>query len=212
MSSATILTSPLLERLPWIEHGFGTRHAPLSQDGMASLKQIHSAVVLAAEGTGSAGEGDALVTNQKNLSLSVRTADCFPILLADVRRRVVAAAHAGWRGTAAEISVKTLNKMTAEFGTEPGDIYAAIGPGIGQCCYEVGDEVARHFSTQTGLKGPVRLDLADINRRQLIEARVPESQIEIVGGCTQCDPARFYSYRRERLEPGRMISYIRVLA
>jgi YfiH family protein len=207
MHPGTILVSPLLETLPWIEHGFGTRHAALSQDGMASLQQLHSAVVLAAEQTGSAGEGDALVTNQKNLSLSVRTADCFPILLADGGRKAVAAVHAGWRGTAAGISVKTLNRMTAEFGTELGDIYAAIGPGIGQCCYEVGAEVALRF----GLEGITHIDLAEINRRQLIEAGVPEHHIEIVGGCTQCDPARFYSYRRERLEPGRMISYIRAL-
>ena len=207
MHPGTILVSPLLETLPWIEHGFGTRHAALSQDGMASLQQIHSAVVFAAAQTGSAGEGDALVTNQKNLSLSVRTADCFPILLADVRRKAVAAVHAGWRGAAAEIIVKTLNKMVGQFGTEPADIYAAIGPGIGRCCYEVGAEVAMRF----GLEGITHIDLADINRRQLIEAGVPEHHIEIVGGCTQCDPARFYSYRRDRLEPGRLISYIRVL-
>jgi len=207
MHPGTILVSPLLETLPWIEHGFGTRHAALSQDGMASLQQLHSAVVLAAEQTGSAGEGDALVTNQKNLSLSVRTADCFPILLADGGRKAVAAVHAGWRGAAAEIIVKTLNKMARQFGTEPADIYAAIGPGIGQCCYEVGAEVALRF----GLEGITHIDLAEINRRQLIEAGVPEHHIEIVGGCTQCDPARFYSYRRECLEPGRMISYIRVL-
>jgi len=201
----TILTSELLERFPWIDHGFSTRDSDLSQEGMASLTQVHSALVLPADSSGCVGEGDALITNRKDVFLSVRSADCFPILLADGRGKAVAAVHAGWRGTAAGVSAKTLSRMAADFGSDPGDIYAAIGPGIGRCCYEVGADVARHF----GLAAAGRLDLADINRRQLIDAGVPERQIEIIGRCTHCDPAHFYSYRRDRLDPGRMISYIR---
>src|ERR1700681_4946063 len=161
-----ILQSPILSQLAWIDHGFGTRLAPLSQEGMASLKQIHSAVALVANQPGCAGDGDALLTNSPRLRLSVRTADCYPILLADTKNRAVAAVHAGWRGAADEIVAKTIAKMRIQFGTSPADIVAAIGPGIGVCCYEVGAEVAQLF----GLEGAGRIDLAAASRGQLIEA------------------------------------------
>jgi YfiH family protein len=199
-----ILRSPLLSQLAWIDHGFGTRLAPLSQEGMASLQQIHSGVALPAEHSGCAGEGDALLTAVPGLRLSVRSADCYPILLADTKNRAVAAVHAGWRGAAAEIVVKTLAKMRAEFGTYPADIAAAIGPGIGACCYQVGVEVARLF----GREGAGRIDLAAANRRQLIDTGVEKRNIDVLGGCTFCDGARFHSFRREKEQAGRMISYI----
>ena len=199
-----ILHSPLLSQLAWIDHGFGTRLAPLSQEGMASLKQIHSATALLAKEPGCAGEGDALLTRSPGVLLSVRTADCYPILLADTRDRAAAAVHAGWRGTAGGIVVRTIARMRAQFGTSPADIVAAIGPGIGMCCYEVGAEVAQLF----GLEGAGHIDLAAANRRQLIDAGVPEPHIDVFGGCTFCDAAHFYSFRREREQAGRMISYI----
>jgi YfiH family protein len=199
-----ILQSPILSQLAWIDHGFGTRLAPLSQEGMASLKQIHSAVALVANQPGCAGDGDALLTNSPGLRLSVRTADCFPILLADAKNRAVAAVHAGWRGAADEIVAKPIAKMRIQFGTSPADIVAAIGPGIGVCCYEVGAEVAQLF----GVEGAGRVDLAAANRCQLIDAGVEEQHIDVVGGCTSCDAARFYSFRREKEQAGRMISYI----
>jgi hypothetical protein len=80
--------------------------------------------------------------------LTVQTADCVPVLLADRKRRVVAAVHAGWRGTLARVVVKTLGRMRFEFGTRPEDVVAAIGPSIGRCCYEVGPEVAQAFAGQ----------------------------------------------------------------
>jgi YfiH family protein len=199
-----ILHSPLLSQLAWIDHGFGTRLAPLSQEGMASLKQIHSATALAAQHPGCAGQGDALLTRSPGLRLSVRSADCYPILLADTRNRAVAAVHAGWRGAADEIVVKTIVKMSGLFGTSAADIFAAIGPGIGACCYEVGAEVARLF----GLEEAGRIDLAAANRRQLLDTGVEEQHIDVLGGCTFCDSARFYSFRREKDQAGRMISYI----
>ena len=124
----------MLSELEWLEHGFGTKSAPLSQEGMATLKQIHSAQVLVAEAAGLIGEGDALVTARAGVTVSVRTADCYPILLADVEQRVVAAVHAGWRGTHAEIVIEALRKMQSD----PRNVRAAIGPGIGKCCYHVG--------------------------------------------------------------------------
>jgi len=201
----SILTSPLLESLPWIEHGFGTRHAPLSQDGMASLRQIHSAVALVADrAEGCTGEGDSLLTREPGVTVSVRTADCFPVLLVDMHHHAVAAVHAGWRGPADGVVIETLRRMHDEFGTNAVDMSAAIGPGIGACCYEVGIEVARRF----GLARPGRIDLAAENLRQLVRAGVPPDSISQVGACTFCDPSRFYSWRRDRETAGRMISYV----
>lgn len=201
-----MLSSTVLTPHPWLTHGFGTRDSQIDQASMASLKQVHSARVLRVSGIGCAGEADALITNTPGLAVSIRTADCFPILLADLEHRAVAAVHAGWRGTTEQIVVRTLDAMRTEFGTSPAQIVAAIGPGIGACCYEVGPEVAQKF----GVEGTARLDLAAINRGQLLQASVPESQIDTLGFCTRCDPERFHSYRRDREAAGRMISYIAV--
>lgn len=89
--------------------------------------------------------GDAMVTDQAGILLAVRTADCHPILLVDSRRRVIAAVHAGWRGTLARIAEKTVGVMRATFGSKPRDFTAAIGPGIQSCCYAVGEEVVANF-------------------------------------------------------------------
>lgn len=200
-----MIRSSLLSELDWLEHGFGTRAEPLSQDGMATLKQIHSARVLAANEPGLAGEGDALVTDQAGLTVSVRTADCYPILLVDVDTRVVAAVHAGWRGTAAGIVAQTLKQMTTLRGSNVDRIWAAIGPGIGACCYEVGEEVAQQFGQHAG-----RIDLAAANYQHLFEAGVPERNIEVLRHCTFCEADLFHSYRRDKDQAGRMISYIAV--
>jgi YfiH family protein len=200
-----MLVSSLLEQLDWIEHGFGTRTAPLTQDGMASLKQIHSALCLSAGRAGCLGEGDALITNQTGVAVSVRTADCYPILLADPATRAVAAVHAGWRGTAAAVVRETIARMTREFATRPQDLWAAIGPGIGTCCYEVGEEVARRF----GHSAAGRIDLAAANWRQLLEAGVTGDRIHSLDLCTYCDAERFHSFRRDKSAAGRMISFIR---
>ena len=199
-----MLVSPLLAPLAWIEHGFGTRTTPLSQEGMAGLKQIHSALCRVAA-AGCDPEGDALITDRAGLAISVRTADCYPILLADPATRAVAAVHAGWRGTAAQVVHETLARMQQEFGTQPADLYAAIGPGIGECCYEVGADVARQF----GRSSAGHIDLAAANRRQLLDAGVVPERIDSLNLCTFCDPAQFHSYRRDKTA-GRMISYIRV--
>ena len=202
----SVLTSNLLGNLGWLEHGFGTRDSSLDQAEMASVKQIHSNLSLAAQGPGCAGEGDALVTRTRGVAVSIRTADCFPILLADPQTNAVAAIHAGWRGTAAGIVSAALARMRTEFGTNPQDIFAAIGPGIGVCCYEVGLEVARQF----GMQKAGNVDLAVENRTQLIRAGVKPERIEQVGGCTFCNPAQFFSWRRDHDRAGRMISFIRV--
>jgi YfiH family protein len=117
-----------------------------------TLRQFHSDMIHVASAppasADEARQADALATRVPELLLGVQTADCVPILLADTRRRAVAAIHAGWRGTLARIAVKAMGRMRMEFGTRPADVVAALGPAIGRCCYEVGPEVAQAFATQ----------------------------------------------------------------
>jgi YfiH family protein len=169
-----ILQAGVLKKLPWLVHGFSTRIGFAAWDTpsavaanrtkllgalgvanmpLATLRQVHSDVAhvicesSAARGADSPA-GDAAICRDPSISISVQTADCVPILMADTRQRVVAAVHAGWRGTLARIAVKTLGRMKQEFGTRPQDVVAALGPAIGRCCYEVGPEVALKFSSQ----------------------------------------------------------------
>lgn len=113
------------------------------------LRQFHSDVIHLFDAPGKAPcRADASITKTSGLLLAVQTADCVPILLADTRRRVVAAVHAGWRGTLQRIAAKAIGKMRMTFGTNPRDVLAALGPAIGRCCYEVGPEVANAFASQ----------------------------------------------------------------
>ena len=114
---------------------------------VVTLRQVHSDIVhqisLSNPNAGAeAPKGDALLTRERGVLLAIQTADCIPILLVDTKRKAVAAIHAGWRGTLQRIAAKTLGRMQMEFGSQPTDVIAALGPGIGRCCYEVGHEVA----------------------------------------------------------------------
>jgi len=209
--SRNIYRVPELDGLAWLEHGFGTRlvNVPALMGRLALLKQIHSATCLAAEGrTGLIGDGDALVENTPGVSVAVRTADCLPILLVDERCRAVAAVHAGWRGTVAGIARHAVAALHARFGSKAADLHAAIGPGIGKCCYQVGPEVAGQF----GENGHAHIDLAEANRAQLLEAGVTARRIYRSNLCTMCGAAEFHSYRRDREAAGRMVSYAGIQA
>jgi YfiH family protein len=119
------------------------------EKSLVTLRQAHSDLVhLVSKFPAQTPHADAAVSARAGLLLGIQTADCVPILLADVHRRVVAAIHAGWRGTLARVAAKTLGRMRLEFGTRPEDVLAALGPAIGLCCYEVGREVAQAFSAQ----------------------------------------------------------------
>jgi purine-nucleoside/S-methyl-5'-thioadenosine phosphorylase / adenosine deaminase len=210
-----------------------------SELDFVSLHQIHSDVVRIFDATPSKQcKGDALTTNRKGLLLGVRTADCSPVLVVDPKKRVVAAIHAGWRGTLARIVAKTIGQMRMEFGSEPKDLLAAIGPTIGGCCYEVGTEVAADFSAKfsnaseffdelrtgdepnplqwlnmmpPGHQPPpkkVLLDLKKANRAQLLEAGVLERNIFVTELCTSCDVDRLFSYRKEGAVSGRLLGVI----
>jgi hypothetical protein len=207
-----LIRSPLLD-LDWLAHGFGTRDSVLPPD-LTTVKQIHSAQVLDACGRRGEqiGEGDAIISAEAGIAIGIRTADCVPILFADPETRIVACAHAGWRGTAANIAAATVERMKA-LGAEPKNIVAAIGPSIGPCCYEVSAETAGHFdrwrTTTAGQEKP-HLDLPAINERQLMEAGV--HRLWKSGECTYCRADRYFSFRREKEQAGRMLSFVNRLA
>jgi len=158
---------------------------------------------------------DALLTDLPGVVLTILTADCVPILLYDPVCRVIGAVHAGWKGSHLEIVGKTIRKMTEHYGSRPEEILAAIGPAIGGCCYEVGPEVAEHFREIPGALFPAegtrsRLDLKTVNRRQLLEAGVRSTHIEVSPVCTACEHEDFFSYRREGGCDGRFMSCIMI--
>jgi YfiH family protein len=188
-----------LEQLGLV-HGFGERSSTFPE-GIRTAKQIHSDVIQ--DAAGPLGEGDALISNQPGVIVGVKTADCVPILLADPATGVVAAIHAGWRGSAQGIVASTVKALVARWKSDPRNVRAAIGPSIGACCYEVGPEVARRFGIESS--NPVHIDLAAINERQLLDAGV--SNIWKSGECTFCVASRFYSFRREGEQAGRMLSF-----
>lgn len=185
----------------WLRYGFGTRDSALPDGAAASVQQIHSSKVVRADAAGVQGEADGLISNTAGLLLAIRTADCFPVLLADPQNRAVAAVHAGWRGVAGGIVPVAIDAMRVAFGTRPSDLHIVIGPGIGPCCFEVGPEVAVQF----GREGRVKLDLAREIARQ---SGVPDDQVHLAHLCTFCDPVQFHSYRRDGAAAGRMTSYI----
>jgi len=158
---------------------------------------------------------DALITDIPGVMLVILTADCVPILLYDRKKKVVAAVHAGWKGTRAQIVYKTVKKMEEVYGSDPTDILAGIAPSIGKCCYEVGVEVAEHFAEvpealrEKGEK--YMLDLPAVNHYQLRKSGLEEANIELSGVCTACEVDDFFSYRKEQRCSGRFMSLIGVM-
>lgn len=195
-----------LDVLPWLIHGFGTRHndIPAAFSNLATVKQVHSAVCVAAEGrSGVLEQADALLEDRPGCVVAIKTADCIPILLVDERHRAVAAVHAGWRGTVARIASAAIDAMGARFGSQPQDLHAAIGPAIGPCCYEVGPEVAAQFGEQ----GRAHISLPGANRAQLLEAGVTPERIYASNLCTMCLSEEFHSFRRDAGGAGRQYSF-----
>lgn len=130
---------------------------------LVTLKQIHSSVIRRVTGADADRllRGDGLMTNEPGLLLAIQTADCIPVLVADVKKKSVAAFHAGWRGTLKRIVENGVGRMRAEFGARPEDLVAAIGPGIGACCYAVGEEVRGEFESQFAYAGEIFHEVSD---------------------------------------------------
>jgi len=225
MEGMKFLTSPLLAGLPGLVHGFGQRvpgtravAREAAQDAFAGagkvffLRQVHGCAVVTPPWT-EPPDADASFTNEAGALLAIETADCLPVLIVDPRKRRVAAAHAGWRGTVARVAQEAVRALERG-GSDPQDLLAAVGPAIGPCCYEVGPEVEEAFGpAEAGffVPGPSsrkHLDVAAANRAQLEAAGVKAANIDSLNLCTRCRGDLFFSYRRDGANAGRMISVV----
>lgn len=164
--------------------------------------QKHTAAVSVLRAEIPRAAADAVVTGRPNVLLGVRVSDCVPVLLYDVRSRACGAVHAGWRGTAQGILMKSVEAMVRTFRSSPRDIRIAIGPAIRWCCYHVQEDVLRAVESATGAgeyslnkEGKICLDLPTANLLQARAAGIPGSAIWMSQECTYCNPLRFYSYR-----------------
>ncbi len=221
-----VASVPALDAVPGLVHGF-ERRAPAagreSRDesrGRVSralavygrlhlLAQVHGARVVEAPWDG-CPEGDAGVADAPGLLLGIETADCLPVLLVDPRRGAVAAVHAGWRGTAAGIAARAASALVGR-GSRPADLLAALGPAIGPCCYEVGEELRESFPEhlfRPGPRGRPHLDVRAANVGQLLEAGVSPARVHHVDECTRCRADLYPSWRRDGRGAGRMISFV----
>jgi polyphenol oxidase len=152
---------------------------------------------------------DALLTRERNIPIGVQTADCLPIVIFDPGTPAVAIVHAGWRSTRECIVQKTVQRLCDEFKANPQDMRGCLGPAIRPCCYEVGPELAEIFPYSVRNVGnSLRLDLAAENLRQLQAAGMQKKNIFDTGFCTCCRSDAFFSYRREGISCGRMLSVI----
>lgn len=148
---------------------------------------------------------DGLITNTPKVALVTQYADCTPLVFLDPVKKVIATSHAGWRGTVKEIGKKTIEKMTFEFGCNPKDIIAGIGPCIKECCYEVDDPVYSEFSKLGYLNldniftkksnGKYMLNLVEANRQILINAGIQNENIDLSDICTCCNSNELHSHR-----------------
>lgn len=161
---------------------------------------------------------DGLITNEPGVALCCFSADCTPILLFDPVRRAVAAIHSGWRGTALGIAKTAVEAMTREFGTNPADLHAAIGPCISRCCFETDRDVPDAMRAALGADaadaitdhhtGKYHVDLKVINRRWLLRAGLPAAQIDTAAQCTACQPELFWSHRKTGAARGSLAGII----
>lgn len=174
-------------------------------DNLTSNIQIHSDVVYKVDESNvkKKREGDALVTNLKNVPLMIFTADCVPVVMIDKKNKAIGVAHAGWKGTYAEISKNTISLMKKEYGTDPKDLVCVIGPSIGECCYEVSEDLYLKFKDKFKEAEDICsiedskffLNLWNINKYSLVNEGVLESNITSMNICTNCNSDTFYSYR-----------------
>lgn len=206
--------------------------AALGTDPAAIVKnhQVHSDIVRAVtwEDICSSPElpapvdADGLVTDVPGLCLTIFSADCIPVLLYDPVRRVVAAAHAGWRGTAQGIAARAAERMIHDYHCRPGDILAAIGPGISPCCFETHEDVPEGLRAGLGpdaeplicpssQAGKFQVDLKRANARWLERAGLSADHIAICPACTACDLDTFWSHRIQGNTRGSMAAMIQLL-
>ncbi|MCB2292267.1 peptidoglycan editing factor PgeF [Clostridium algoriphilum] len=176
------------------------------------LNQIHSDNIF--EFNGEIRDGDALITDKRNLAIGIFTADCVPVILVDSKASVIAAIHSGWKGTKLMIVSKTIEKLKENYGSRMKDIRAYIGPHIGGCCYEVSSELIEEFTSQAiysniKISNNNRLDLEKCILAQLKEKNIKEENISTTKICTACNKEHdLYSYRFSENKQGRMFSFV----
>ena len=190
---------------------FGNLGIELSQ--LVMSKQVHGNKVYVANTPIILGEGfDALITNEPGTFLAISVADCTPILIYDFKNNSIAAIHAGWNGTSAEIVKRTLQKMNENYGTKGFDCKAFIGACIGYENFEVGNEVAEQFDVDfkrfDAQKQKYYIDLKGANKKQLLDFGLSLENIEVSPYCTFKNEELFFSHRRDKGVTGRMIAVI----
>jgi polyphenol oxidase len=184
-----------------------------------TMKQVHGDCLIEVKDTNvkEAGEADGMVTRAQNAFLGVLTADCVPMLFLAREQKIVAVVHAGWRGTLNGIAGKTVKFFLENYGVLPSELEVALGPSIDACCYEIGRDVAQPLIEQWDELATSSIEIRDnktylhlrnLNEGILHRAGVPQSQIFRVGPCTSCAKDDFFSYRREKKQTGRQISFI----
>ena len=186
---------------------------------IVTMRQVHGdkIVEVSDRSLKEAGEADGVITRERDIFLAVLTADCVPILLVAPKNKIVAAVHAGWRGTFAGIAQPMVRRFEQQYGIVPSELEVALGPAIGVCCYEVKDDVAKPLMKKWGSlttpsiqvrEGKSFVNLRRLNRDILRAAGVPGNQLHEIGPCTSCAPEEFFSYRRQGGETGRQVSFI----
>jgi len=154
-------------------------------------------------------ETDALILKKRNAAIGILTADCLPILIVDIKNKVVALVHSGWKGTLLNIVGKCINRMIEKVGTKVEDLKVWIAPAIGVCCYEVGEEVLSQYKAQFEFYDEIvkgkNLDLVKTARLQLKVSGLKDNQIKSTDICTKCNSHIFYSHRAGNNNDGRNI-------
>lgn len=193
------------------------KYLDIKEENLLSPTQTHTPnIEISKEAKKSYPDTDALILEDKNLGIFLNFADCTPVILYDEVKNIGAIAHAGWRGTAEKIAPKTVEKMIKNYNSNPKNIIAIIGPAIGFCCYNVGEDVYKKLSATVrnfnGLyeirQGNIYVDLKNINKRQLEEIGV--SKIDVCPYCTVCNNDLFFSYRKENATPYRHSAVIKL--
>lgn len=196
------------------------KHLVGIHDGkIVTMQQVHGDQIVEVKDKAlkETGAADGMMTAGTGIHLGVLTADCVPILIVAPKHKIVAAVHAGWRGTLLGIVAKMVSRFIDDFGVSADEIEAALGPSIGACCYEVKDDVTGPLREKWGRtadaniqtrSGKSFVDLRSLNRAILESAGVPSKQLFQIGPCTSCASDEFFSYRRARKETGRQISFV----
>ncbi len=195
------------------------------KNSIITCRQVHSNKIIkidpknAHPGHYGEMEGDALITNQPNVTIAVKTADCLPILFFDQKEKAIGAIHAGRRGTMLSIAKTAIESMNYYFNTMPENLIVGIGPGIQKCCYEVDKKIADLFKKKFNRYDQVvfpnpknkykyTIDLLKTNLEQLIEKKVMYKNIFVADYCTSCRNDLFFSYRADKFKTGRMLGFI----